>query len=365
MRFPTSHHRRAVAGRSRKPGFTLVELLVVIAIIGTLMGLLLPAVQSAREAGRRNSCNNNLNQLGKAIVSYDGQKNGVLPGWKNQPLAVPPPGTPAAHYSWPVELLPNLERRDIYEFAEKQTVLPGYLPDQQPNPTSLPGLVGQASSIGIFLCPSSPVSPLEPRIAYAGNCGNFGRNADRGSGVFFDRVGGGAVGPVAIGLDFIGTGDGTSNTILFAERCGASIVNLARWSDNQAPFTEVFLGLNDTASSAPGFYTTPAIVLSGTAQAGKVINADPSPFSVPHRSTCVSNATLGNVQNVQAEQAFPSSNHPGGVNAVFCDGHNQFLKDNISPRVLSQLMTSRAANAYFPYKNTTGLIPLLKEEDYK
>ena len=96
----------------RRAGFTLVELLVVIAIIATLIGLLLPAVQSAREAARRTQCSNSIRQCGLAIHQFVSAK-GVLPNSSR------PPSGPNGRVSWVTRSLPYMEDRqlaDAYDF---------------------------------------------------------------------------------------------------------------------------------------------------------------------------------------------------------------------------------------------------------
>src|SRR5437870_1360110 len=97
---------------SKRSGFTLVELLVVIAIIGILVALLLPAVQSAREAARRVTCLNNIVQLNLATHGYEFHFEHLPPGVVNPdgPIRSEPQGT---HVGWIVQILPYMEQNQL------------------------------------------------------------------------------------------------------------------------------------------------------------------------------------------------------------------------------------------------------------
>ena len=134
-------------------GFTLVELLVVIAIIGTLVGLLLPAVQSAREASRRSLCTVNLSQLQKALQMYE-DSNELLPGYVN---AMGIDGFDKSNASWVVMILPFLEQNALW--------------DEWNNPS---GIGGPIVPMDIVVCPSNPpFSSSVASLSYAVNAGSM------------------------------------------------------------------------------------------------------------------------------------------------------------------------------------------------
>ena len=107
-----------VITRQKKTGFTLIELLVVISIIGVLVGLLLPAVQAAREAARKTQNQNNLKQMGLALHNYESAfKRLPVAIWGENPMRNTN-GTSAAYdddgYGWMTSILPFIEQNNLY-----------------------------------------------------------------------------------------------------------------------------------------------------------------------------------------------------------------------------------------------------------
>ena len=151
-------------------GFTLIELLVVIAIIAVLVALLLPAVQQAREAARRSSCQNNLKQLGLALQNYHDQHKAFPPGQVNSSFLTGPYGnyanpveatsaiipTPAAGpffhgTSWMLFILPNVDQKTIYD----QWSWTANVYNNGTNPLiNAYGFVPAQTEIPVYYCPS-------------------------------------------------------------------------------------------------------------------------------------------------------------------------------------------------------------------
>lgn len=285
--------------------FTLVELLVVIAIIGVLMGLLLPAVQSAREAGRRVTCTNNQYQIALAASRFN-DANGFMPGWRNALMTNSGALTPAP--SWPVVILPFAERNDIFRAWQQGTTSAPY--------------------VSLFVCPSTPPESMSnPILAYAGNCGTG--NSVKANGVMVDNVTPGTAAS-RTDLDEISNADGTAMTLVFSEKCisGTAGLNQNYW-DVRPSVSVSFNFLNPLATYAPGSGIIPGFGITGGPPA-KIINN-------------TSGAAPGTLSQ-------PSSNHPGGVVVAYCDGHTGFLKDSLSYWVYGQLVSSNNAAV-----NATGV----------
>ncbi|MCC9599427.1 DUF1559 domain-containing protein [Stieleria sp. JC731] len=174
--------RQHSPSRALRTGFTLVELLVVIAIIGILVGLLLPAVQAARESARRMQCTNNLKQIGLATLNYESIYKQLPPGpWDGDPGSTSAAGRDAnaccraanaAGWSAQFRILPFIEQDMVYDMATED---PAYWPNRPNNARE--DDVAQVL-LPVFYCPTR-----RPPTGYG--TAKFGRVDYAGNGGFF------------------------------------------------------------------------------------------------------------------------------------------------------------------------------------
>ena len=288
----------------RRSGFTLIELLVVIAIIGVLIALLLPAVQSAREAARRAQCVNNLKQLGIAVHNY------------HDALGSLPIGQLPASFSALSQLMAFIEQSSLYNAINFSLTQ-----DQPANDTA------RKTNLSMLICPSD----LPSRMPTAGGSTNY--HANKGTQVvWLDNTGpnAGVAKPDGVFMynvcvrlaDII---DGTSNTAFFSERVTADGSNAI-----VSPLEDVFfpksapntpdealqqckaLNINDLSNQAPIFMGAPWLHGQHTYQHSTPPNGRSCGFFVVNRATMP-----------------PSSRHPGGVNILLGDGSVRFIKNSI------------------------------------
>jgi len=336
------------SGRQTRRGFTLVELLVVIAIIGTLVALLMPAVQSAREAARKTQCSNNLHNLALAVHSYHDSLN-VFPSgtfYYNQgrdDMRVCPPGTVASceQWGWQMLIMPYIEQQNLHtELGVNDYKLHQVLAGEKeflPDPTDLLKL-----KLGLFLCASdaNPDGDVNTTRHFGGGLGTALSNlgqwdaavsnyvANRGTeyrkfeptfapGFKHDDTHGVFMETTAKRMQDIT--DGTSNTFMLGER------------DTPNCKSGVWAGVrNVDGSGTRGFH----------AVLGNVhvrLNSPDPPIKFDDA-------------NAGCHQGF-SSLHPGGANFALCDGSVRFIINNIEFRATSANSALHDYDVHVPRDN--------------
>jgi prepilin-type N-terminal cleavage/methylation domain-containing protein/prepilin-type processing-associated H-X9-DG protein len=346
----------------KRSGFTLVELLVVITIIGMLMALLLPAVQSAREAGRRAQCMNNEKQLGLALLSYEAAHK-RFPGLVNRQYqyCTVTPGCNAAWYtsSWIVSLFGYLDHNDL---------------DTEWSPqVQNPVVVG----LGFTMCPSDPrPDRTGPVLAYVVNSGlpltdpliaafdsskaptSANDSTAIAAGVFHNQ----AWSPGrTTSLDYVSTHDGSQNTVLLSENAQAThwanpnAIGRTPWQAEDSIVWWRDVNQGNAAGYLPTNYTTigawqginawrdATVLIPGTSITSIPYgDVDPAYNAVPE---LVLNGWISTLPTGAKDEtdllcyARPASRHPGGVMTTFCDGHTQFLSDSTDIGVYRHIMT--------------------------
>lgn len=243
---------------SNRPGFTLVELLVVIAIIGLLVSMLMPAVQRAREAARRNSCLNNIRQLGLATHNYLDAHRRFPSGWIEdpsqqfcdidvqpftEPMIIPVAGNQQTiirdwamgpYWDWHALILPQMEQSVIQiNYGRPKT---DFRQSGPPDPIDSNWEYIRVP-IESYVCPSAALPSARPgNLAYTNYRGSMGAwqdsdpNAPLNNGIFFRNS----------SVDDRDVTDGMSNTILFGETLAGfwadSYSCCARASDTRPEF---------------------------------------------------------------------------------------------------------------------------------
>ena len=295
-------------------GFTLVELLVVIAIIGILVGLLLPAVQQAREAARRTACSNNLKQVGTALQNYHSTH-------EQFPVGTGLSASGGIGYSWWAEILPFIELENIHAGMNRDPARgnwgwSGNVRGAGSNEQNWDLLFGV--SIGLGRCPSTPMPEFATDFAhsfmpnYTGIAGSFytspalGIPSTQGVLTRFD----------AISIKRIT--DGTSNTMMVGEQSDFCLRANGEALDCRSDFSHGFqMGIS--GDDDPRAHNT---------------------TTVRHRINEKSAEAIGVLSDnenrpnwYQPNRAIQSA-HPGGAYVMLADASVQFLTEDTEINLL-------------------------------
>ncbi len=327
---------------TRRWGFTMIELLVVIAIIALLAGLLLPAVQAAREAARRTQCRNNLKQIGVALHNYHDIHRTFPPGRERS--LVDGQGRCFSAYA---HILPQLEQANAFQMV-----------DFNFNPEATQNVPIMNFPMSILLCPSDsyPIDiqnnravhnyllntgtsfPLSPR-----NPGNVPIN-----GIFYENS----------STKLRDITDGTSYTVCISETVRSKKVGnngQTVWDGVSAIDGFVLTQGNNNSTVGPELTDyaaqchSPGLVLMEERGSGWLFGAPghclynhirgPNDLDVDCRGGLPFSTTTNQWWDLLSHNIAARSRHPLGVLALYCDGHVDFASNSIDLTVWQALGT--------------------------
>jgi prepilin-type N-terminal cleavage/methylation domain-containing protein/prepilin-type processing-associated H-X9-DG protein len=339
-------------------GFTMIELLVVIAIIATLVGLLLPAVQGAREAARQIGCASNLRQLGLALLVFE-TANRHFPPTDARPPSASSDWSVGGGWSLHARVLPYVEEGTLADrFDFRQAAFRGNFASQQPNP-AFASLF--ATPIAMLLCPSdsAPVVNISGGHAYAGNnyMVSIGSGTANGQGAMFWNFSRPTDGIVYENskVKLAQITDGTSRTAIASEAIRSVGVDTTFPAGSPPPRPYQYTlngssGWNSATLAPPGGGTPTTEAIDAIIAGWRSLTSWRGAASPAMRGRGLSWAatTFGNgltngflTPNSEIPDYIvhwsgftgPKSRHRGGANVLFADAHVALLDETTDPTV--------------------------------
>ena len=333
----------------RRQGVTLVELLVVVAIIGLLAGLLLPAVQQARESARRTHCTNNLRQISLATVNHESARGRYPIGSESREWAERP-DFPHQFFRWSVlaHLAPFYELETLLRGLDLLVPLYVGLTADAIAPQNKPIV---KLTVPLFLCPSDAGRAVSDSFGPTNYAGCTGSGA--GGGTPFETDGLFGINSRTRPRDIV---DGLSRTVAYSESllgAGQRATTNRAGIDVQTGYGFIFTAPLDEGPCSRPFYYNFTDLRGFSWANGEYRTTLYNHARVPNSPVLDCLAALMSTPDLARMYAgygwrAARSRHTGGVNVVKADGSGQFVSDTVDPAVWKALATRAGGEALAP-----------------